>query len=81
MIRDISSQDRKIVPEIPCHLKIREENVTIGPDPEERLEGTIASVIISYLRGAVIFRLHDIQAVKKALQVAESIVKEIKVAG
>jgi len=53
----------------------------LGVGPENRLEGTIAAVIMSYLRGAIIFRVHDVKEVKRALQVAESIVKEIKVAG
>jgi len=53
----------------------------LGVGPENRLEGTISAVIMSYLRGAIIFRVHDVKEVKRALQVAESIVKEIKVAG
>jgi len=53
----------------------------LGTGPENRLEGTIAAVILSYLRGAKIFRVHDVKEVKRALQVTESIVKEIKVAG
>ena len=52
----------------------------LAAPPEDRLEGTIASAVISYLRGAVIFRVHDVLPVKRALQVAKSIVKEIKVA-
>ena len=52
----------------------------LAAPPEDRLEGTIASAVISYLRGAVIFRVHDILQVKRALQVAKSVVKEIKVA-
>ena len=36
---------------------------------EERLEGTIASVIISYLKGASIFRVHDVKEIKRALEV------------
>ena len=52
----------------------------LGTPPENRLEGTIAAVVISYLRGAIIFRVHDVLEAKRALQVAESIVKEIKVA-
>ena len=37
---------------------------------EERLEGTIASVIISYLKGVSIFRVHDVKEIKRALEVA-----------
>lgn len=41
--------------------------------PEERLEGTIAAVIISLVRGASIFRVHDPLEVSRALRVAEAI--------
>lgn len=41
--------------------------------PEERLEGTIASALISMLHGAHILRVHDVAAVKKAVTVAEAI--------
>jgi len=41
--------------------------------PEERLEGTIASAIISLMRGASILRVHDPQAVGRAVRVAEAI--------
>jgi len=40
---------------------------------EERLEGTIASVIISYLKGVSIFRVHDVKEMKRALSVAFAI--------
>lgn len=41
--------------------------------PEERLEGTIASAIISFLRGASILRVHDPMAISRAVRVAEAI--------
>lgn len=41
--------------------------------PEERLEGTIAAAVVSILRGASILRAHDIQAIKRAITVAEAI--------
>lgn len=41
--------------------------------PEERLEGTIASAIISFLRGASILRVHDPMAISRAIRVAEAI--------
>ncbi len=44
-----------------------------GAPPEERLEGTIASALISMLHGAHILRVHDVAAVKKAVTVAEAI--------
>jgi len=40
---------------------------------EERLEGTIASSLISVFNGANILRVHDVRAVRKAVRVAESI--------
>ncbi len=39
----------------------------------DRLPETISSVIVSYLRGAHIFRVHDVYNIKKALDVAWSI--------
>lgn len=44
--------------------------------PQERLEGTIASAVLSVLRGAHILRVHDVKAVKKAVLVAEAILNE-----
>lgn len=41
--------------------------------PEERLEGTIASAVISFIRGALIFRVHDPLAISRALKVAQAI--------
>lgn len=42
----------------------------------ERLEGTIASAVLSIANGAHILRVHDVTAVKKALLVAEAILNE-----
>ncbi|MBS3819632.1 dihydropteroate synthase [bacterium] len=42
--------------------------------PQERVEGTIASSILSILHGAHILRVHDVRAVKRAIQVAEAII-------
>ena len=44
-----------------------------GLDVSERLEGTIAAVIAAYLSGSIIFRVHDVKAVKRALAIAEAI--------
>jgi len=41
--------------------------------PEERVEGTIASALLSMLHGAHILRVHDVASVKRAVQVAEAI--------
>lgn len=46
-----------------------------GLPPEERLEGTIAASVIGLLRGARLFRVHDVQAVRRALDVAESVLE------
>jgi dihydropteroate synthase len=46
---------------------------------DQRLEGTLAAAIISWLRGAAIIRVHDVLETKRALQVAQSIVKEERV--
>lgn len=48
---------------------------------ERRLEGTLAAAILGWLRGAAIVRVHDVLETKKALLVAESIVKEERVVG
>ncbi len=44
--------------------------------PQERLEGTIASAILSVVHGAAILRVHDVASVKKAVRVAEAIIKD-----
>lgn len=44
--------------------------------PEERLEGTIAAAVVSLLRGASLLRVHDIQAVKRAVIMAEAILRQ-----
>lgn len=46
-----------------------------GLPPEERLEGTIASVVVSALNGANIIRVHDVKESKRALQITEAIKK------
>lgn len=39
----------------------------------QRLEGTLAACVEAYRRGAEIFRVHDVQAVRRALEVTERI--------
>jgi dihydropteroate synthase len=46
-----------------------------GLPPEERLEGTIAASVIALLRGARLFRVHDVRAVRRALVVTESVMR------
>lgn len=46
--------------------------------PDKRLFGTVASCILALERGADIFRVHDVWAVREALLVAEAILKSSK---
>jgi len=48
----------------------------LNTPPQDRLEGTIASSVISLVRGASILRVHDVKAVKRAALVAEAILNE-----
>jgi len=48
----------------------------LGASPQDRLEGTISSAIVSIIRGAHILRIHDVKAVKRAVLVAEAILNE-----
>ncbi len=43
--------------------------------PGDRLAGTVAACVVAYLRGARIFRVHDVEPVVRALAVAEAIEK------
>jgi dihydropteroate synthase len=47
--------------------------LTGGAPPEERLEGTIASVALAVAQGADIVRVHDVARVAPALRVADAI--------
>ncbi len=44
--------------------------------PQERTEGTIASAVLSVMRGAHILRVHDVAQVRRAITVAEAVVNE-----
>jgi dihydropteroate synthase len=46
--------------------------------PQDRLEGNIASAVLSVLRGAHILRVHEVEPIKRAITVAEAIIKEEK---
>jgi len=48
----------------------------LNSPPEERLEGTIASSIMSVVNGSHILRVHDVASVKRAVLVAEAIINE-----
>jgi dihydropteroate synthase len=45
----------------------------LNAPPEDRLEGTIAAAVVGIVRGAHILRVHDVRAVKRAVQVTEAI--------
>lgn len=49
--------------------------------PQDRLEGTIAAAVMSVARGAHILRVHDVQAVRRAVRVAEAILAEERATG
>ena len=49
--------------------------------PDERLEGTIASALISVLHGAHILRVHEVASVLKAIKVTEAIMHADMIAG
>ena len=40
---------------------------------DSRIEGSLASNILAYLKGATFFRVHDVKSTKKALQVVTAI--------
>lgn len=44
-----------------------------GLPAEERLEGSLASAVIAYTKGASIFRVHDVKETRRALSVASAI--------
>jgi dihydropteroate synthase len=44
-----------------------------GLPPAERLEGTLAACVAALFKGARLFRVHDVAALRRALDVAEAI--------
>ncbi|MGD8699638.1 MAG: dihydropteroate synthase [Gemmatimonadales bacterium] len=46
---------------------------TLGLEVEDRLEATLAACVVALLRGARIFRVHDVTAARRALDMAEAI--------
>jgi len=46
-----------------------------GGKPEERQEGTAASVTASILNGCNIIRVHDVAAMKKVTAVADAVLR------
>ena len=41
--------------------------------PEERLEGTLATNVVGVLQGANILRVHDVEANRRAVKMAEAL--------
>ncbi len=54
---------------------------TLGLEVGERLEATIAACVVALLRGARIFRVHDVAEARRALDMAEAIVRGSSGAG
>jgi dihydropteroate synthase len=48
---------------------------TLGLEVEDRLEATLAACIVALLRGARVFRVHDVAAARRALDMAEAITR------
>ncbi len=46
---------------------------TLGLGVDERLEATLAACVVALLRGARIFRVHDVKAARRALDMADAI--------
>jgi len=44
-----------------------------GLPAEERLEGSLASAVLAYAKGASIFRVHDVEEPRRALEVADAV--------
>jgi dihydropteroate synthase len=44
-----------------------------GAPPHERLQGTVAACVAGLLRGAHVFRVHDVRPVREALRVAHAV--------
>jgi len=48
---------------------------TLGLEVEDRLEATLAACVVALLRGARIFRVHDVAGARRALDMAEAITR------
>ena len=54
------------------------DNIADAPSPQSRLGGTIASCVMTFCKGASIFRVHDVAQTKQALLVAKEILSASK---
>jgi dihydropteroate synthase len=50
---------------------------TLGLEVDDRLEATLAACVVALLRGARIFRVHDVSAARRALDMAEAITNRL----
>jgi len=50
---------------------------TLGLAVEDRLEATIAACVVGLVRGARIFRVHDVRPARRALDMAEAILSQV----
>ncbi len=48
---------------------------TLGLDPEERLEGSLAAAVMAAARGADIIRVHDVRETVRAIRIADAALK------
>jgi dihydropteroate synthase len=48
---------------------------TLNLPADQRLEGTIAAVVVGILRGASIIRVHDVQAVTRAIRMTDALIE------
>ena len=46
-----------------------------SPEPEERIEGTLASLALSLWNGADIVRVHDVKKAKKVTTLVHAVIK------
>ena len=50
--------------------------VITGRDPKDRAAGTVATSVVARLKGAALFRVHDIGVNKDALAVSDAVIKQ-----
>ena len=60
---------------VPVSRKTVIHHVLDQPDPRERDAGTVASIVASMLRGAQMFRVHNVSAAVQAIKVCQAILK------
>jgi len=49
--------------------------LTLGLPPEDRLEGTAATVAVAIARGADVVRVHDVKAMTRVARMTDAIVR------